>query len=513
MNKHVRVRFAPSPTGPLHIGGLRTALYNFLFARKHQGTFVLRIEDTDRSRYVPGAEEYIINSLEWCGLIPDESPGRGGDFGPYRQSERKEHYAGFARELVENGHAYYAFDTPEELEKARKRLHNDKGIPFQYNVFTRPQMKNSLTMSEEETTALLASQAPFVVRLKVPENEKVELHDLIRGIVTVRTEEIDDKILMKSDGMPTYHMANVVDDHLMQITHVIRGEEWLPSTPLHVLIYQYLGWENTMPEFAHLPLLLKPEGKGKLSKRDGLKHGYPVFPLEWDDPQSGETLTGFKESGYLPDAFINFLALLGWNPGTEQEIFSLEELSQAFSIDRIGKGGAKFDINKAKWFNQQYLKIKSTQELAGYLNASLTREGVEFPGDKAGQVADVMRDRITFPDDIWLKGQFFLKQPAEYNEKVVREKWTRENVQVLSDYAGALTKLETVSEEKAKGTLEVVLELNKVAIGKVMQALRVALTGEGGGPDLMRIISILGPSECSNRLRTAIEILDDHVKD
>ncbi len=513
MNKHVRVRFAPSPTGPLHIGGLRTALYNFLFARKHQGTFVLRIEDTDRSRYVPGAEEYIINSLEWCGLIPDESPGRGGDFGPYRQSERKERYAGFARELVENGHAYYAFDTPEELEKARKRLHNDKGIPFQYNVFTRPQMKNSLTMSDEETTTLLASQAPFVVRLKVPENEKVELHDLIRGIVTVRTEEIDDKILMKSDGMPTYHMANVVDDHLMQITHVIRGEEWLPSTPLHVLIYRYLGWENTMPEFAHLPLLLKPEGKGKLSKRDGLKHGYPVFPLEWDDPQSGETLTGFKESGYLPDAFINFLALLGWNPGTEQEIFSLEELSQAFSIDRIGKGGAKFDINKAKWFNQQYLKIKSTHELAGYLNASLTREGVEFPGDKAGQVADIMRDRITFPDDIWLKGRFFLKQPAEYNEKVVREKWTRENVQVLSDYAGALTKLETVSEEKAKGTLEVVLELNKVAIGKVMQALRVALTGEGGGPDLMRIISILGPSECSNRLRTAIEILDDHVKD
>ena len=513
MNKHVRVRFAPSPTGPLHIGGLRTALYNFLFARKHQGTFVLRIEDTDRSRYVPGAEEYIINSLEWCGLIPDESPGRGGDFGPYRQSERKERYAGFARELVENGHAYYAFDTPEELEKARKRLHNDKGIPFQYNVFTRPQMKNSLTMSDEETTTLLASQAPFVVRLKVPENEKVELHDLIRGIVTVRTEEIDDKILMKSDGMPTYHMANVVDDHLMQITHVIRGEEWLPSTPLHVLIYRYLGWENTMPEFAHLPLLLKPEGKGKLSKRDGLKHGYPVFPLEWDDPQSGETLTGFKESGYLPDAFINFLALLGWNPGTEQEIFSLEELSQAFSIDRIGKGGAKFDINKAKWFNQQYLKIKSTHELAGYLNASLTREGVEFPGDKAGQVADIMRDRITFPDDIWLKGRFFLKQPAEYNEKVVREKWTRENVQVLSDYAGALTKLETVSEEKAKGTLEVVLELNKVAIGKVMQALRVALTGEGGGPDLMRIISIMGPSECSNRLRTAIEILDDHVKD
>ncbi|MCH7514140.1 MAG: glutamate--tRNA ligase [Bacteroidetes bacterium] len=513
MNKHVRVRFAPSPTGPLHIGGLRTALYNFLFAKKHNGTFVLRIEDTDRSRYVPGAEEYIINSLEWCGLIPDESPGRGGDFGPYRQSERKERYAGFARELVENGHAYYAFDTPEELEEARKRLHNDKGIPFQYNVFTRPQMKNSLTMSDEETTTLLASQAPFVVRLKVPENEKVELHDLIRGIVTVRTEEIDDKILMKSDGMPTYHMANVVDDHLMQITHVIRGEEWLPSTPLHVLIYRYLGWENTMPEFAHLPLLLKPEGKGKLSKRDGLKHGYPVFPLEWDDPQSGETLTGFKESGYLPDAFINFLALLGWNPGTEQEIFSLEELSQAFSIDRIGKGGAKFDINKAKWFNQQYLKIKSTHELAGYLNASLTREGVEFPGDKAGQVADIMRDRITFPDDIWLKGQFFLKQPAEYNEKVVREKWTRENVQVLSDYAGALTKLETVSEEKAKGTLEVVLELNKVAIGKVMQALRVALTGEGGGPDLMRIISILGPSECSNRLRTAIEILDDHVKD
>ena len=513
MNKHVRVRFAPSPTGPLHIGGLRTALYNFLFAKKHNGTFVLRIEDTDRSRYVPGAEEYIINSLEWCGLIPDESPGRGGDFGPYMQSERKERYAGFARELVENGHAYYAFDTPEELEEARKRLHNDKGIPFQYNVFTRPQMKNSLTMSDEETTTLLASQAPFVVRLKVPENEKVELHDLIRGIVTVRTEEIDDKILMKSDGMPTYHMANVVDDHLMQITHVIRGEEWLPSTPLHVLIYRYLGWENTMPEFAHLPLLLKPEGKGKLSKRDGLKHGYPVFPLEWDDPQSGETLTGFKESGYLPDAFINFLALLGWNPGTEQEIFSLEELSQAFSIDRIGKGGAKFDINKAKWFNQQYLKIKSTHELAGYLNASLTREGVEFPGDKAGQVADIMRDRITFPDDIWLKGQFFLKQPAEYNEKVVREKWTRENVQVLSDYAGALTKLETVSEEKAKGTLEVVLELNKVAIGKVMQALRVALTGEGGGPDLMRIISILGPSECSNRLRTAIEILDDHVKD
>ena len=512
MNKPVRVRFAPSPTGPLHIGGLRTALYNFLFARKHKGSFVLRIEDTDSNRYVQGAEEYIVNALEWCGLIPDESPGKGGDFGPYRQSERKAQYAGFAQELVEKGHAYYAFDTPEELEGARKRLQDNKGKHFQYNPFTRLQMKNSLTMSKEETIALIAAQTPFVVRLKVPENETVELHDLIRGNVSVKTEEIDDKILMKSDGMPTYHMANVVDDHLMQITHVIRGEEWLPSTPLHVMIYRYLGWEDTMPEFAHLPLLLKQEGKGKLSKRDG-KHGYPVFPLEWDIPESEEKLIGFRESGYLPDAFINFLALLGWNPGTEQEIFSLEELSHAFSIDRIGKGGAKFDINKAKWFNQQYLKIKSTHELAGYLNASLSGEGIEFLTDKADKVADVMRDRITFPEDIWQKGQFFFKQPTEYDEKVIRKKWTRENVNVLSDYADALIALETVSEEKAKGTLDVVLELNKVTIGKVMQALRVALTGEGEGPDIMRIISILGPNECTNRLRTAIEILDDHVKD
>jgi len=513
MNKPVRVRFAPSPTGPLHIGGLRTALYNFLFARKHQGAFVLRIEDTDRTRFVPGAEEYIVSALEWCGLIPDESPGNEGEFGPYRQSERKEQYAGFARELVEKGHAYYAFDTPEELEETRKRLQEEKGIPFQYNVFTRSQMKNSLTMSTKETTELLAAQTPFVIRLKVPENESVELDDLIRGNVAVRTEEIDDKILMKSDGMPTYHMANVVDDHLMQITHVIRGEEWLPSTPLHVLIYRFLGWEDTMPEFAHLPLLLKPEGKGKLSKRDGLKHGFPVFPLEWDAPESGEKQTGFRESGYLPEAFINFLALLGWNPGTEQEIFSLEELSHAFLIDRIGKGGAKFDINKAKWFNEQYLKRKPTHELTGYLNAYLSGEGIEFPADKAEKVADVMRDRITFPDDIWQKGQFFFRQPDEYDEKVIRKKWTRENVKVLSDYADALKKLETISEEKARGTLEAVLEFNKVAMGKVMQALRVAITGEGGGPDMMRIISILGPSECCYRLKTAIEKLKDYIKE
>ena len=509
MNRKVRVRFAPSPTGPLHIGGLRTALYNYLFARKNQGSFILRIEDTDQTRFIPGAEEYIIEALSWCGIDPDESPSKGGEYGPYKQSERKHLYAEYAERLIASGNAYYAFDSVEELDKARKQWMELKNEPFQYNIHTRGAMKNSLTLPDSKVSELIEKGIPYVIRLKVPKNESIALKDLIRGDVIINSEEVDDKVIMKSDGMPTYHLANVIDDHLMDISHVIRGEEWLPSAPLHILLYRYLGWEESMPEFAHLPLLLKPDGKGKLSKRDGLKHGYPVFPLEWSDPNSGENLMGFRESGFLAEAFINFLAMLGWNPGTEQELFDKENLIREFSIERIGKSGAKFDIEKAKWFNQQYIREESSEFLADSLGKSLTEENIAISREKTEKVAEAMRERITFPADIYSSGKFFFSAPKTYDEKVIRKKWNVETAKVLSDYSEALSKYESLSADSAKETLLSVLELHNIGMGKVMQPLRVTLTGESGGPDLMTIIEILGPKESSDRITTAIERFKD----
>lgn len=506
----VRVRFAPSPTGPLHIGGVRTALYNYLFAKKHNGTMVLRVEDTDQTRYVEGAEEYIRESLEWCGIVADESPFIGGEYGPYRQSERQPMYMEYAQRLVDEGNAYYAFDTSEELVAMRERLKAAKVDSQQYNGITRMQMKNSLTLPEDEVKSRLASGEPYVIRLKVPNKEEVRLNDMVRGWVMVHSSTIDDKVLMKSDGMPTYHLANVVDDHLMKITHVIRGEEWLPSAPLHVLLYKYLGWEDTMPQFAHLPLLLKPDGNGKLSKRDGDKLGFPVFPITGKfagKEGEMETFSGYREAGYLPDAFANFLAFLGWNPGTQQELFSKEELVEAFSMERIGKSGTKFDINKAIWFNQQYLKTKPKEELATMLLNELDKHGLNCDRSKAEKISELLKERVTFPADFWTQGKFFFASPDEYEDKVVRKKWTQDAVDVLNSYATELDKVNDLTSESAKDTLNTVLDKLGIPIGKVMQAVRLAITGVGAGPDLMEIIAVLGTKEVEERIGKAVNTL------
>lgn len=503
----VRVRFAPSPTGALHIGGVRTVLYNYLFAKKHNGKLVLRIEDTDQVRYVEGAEEYITESLHWLGIEADESPEKGGEFGPYRQSERKAIYAKYAQQLLDEGHAYYAFDTAEELNAMRERLKAAKVASLHYNAITRMQMKNSLTLTEDEVKAKIEAGEPYVIRLKVPGKEDVRLNDLVRGWVKVHSSGIDDKVLMKSDGMPTYHLANVVDDHLMKITHVIRGEEWLPSAPLHVLLYKFLGWEDSMPQFAHLPLLLKPDGNGKLSKRDGDKHGFPVFPIEGIFPGKDgiqEKVNGFREEGYLPDALINFLAFLGWNPGTEQEIFSVSELIEAFSIDRISKSGAKFDIEKAKWFNQQYIKSKNGEELSQFLLNDLEKNNVSYKKQQLVKICNALKERVTFPGDFWNDGRFFFQQPDTYDEKVVNKKWTEEAVMILDAYKDALKAKDNINADESKALLNNILEEKGVKLGKVMQALRLAITGAGSGPDLMEIIEILGPKETANRIEAAI---------
>ena len=506
--KPVRVRFAPSPTGPLHIGGVRTALYNYLFAKQHQGTFILRIEDTDQSRLVPGAEAYIQEALAWCGINPDEGVGPGGDHAPYRQSERKASYQQYAQQLVDAGHAYYAFDTADELEAMRERLKEARVAQPQYNAISRMTMKNALTLSAEEVRQRLERNEPYVIRLKTPRKEEVRLEDSIRGWVVVQSSTLDDKVLMKSDGMPTYHLANVVDDYLMKITHVIRGEEWLPSAPLHVLLYRYLGWEAHMPEFAHLPLILNPDGNGKLSKRSGDRFGFPVYPINWTDPTTHEVVAGFREAGYLPEAVVNFLALLGWNPGSEQEIFSLEEMVAAFSLDRINKGGAQFDIEKARWFNQQYIKNKSDQALAEYLQDELKRAGVDSSAKKAEAVSALMKERITFPSELWTSARYFYQAPEHYDEKTVNKKWTEEAATALSVFANALSDTnESLSAEDAKAVLTRVLEQQNVKIGKVMPTLRLALTGEGGGPDLMQIIAVLGRNEVVNRIRQARQTL------
>ena len=507
MTKEVRVRFAPSPTGALHIGGVRTALYNYLFAKRNNGTFILRIEDTDQTRFVEGAEDYIKNSFEWLGITPQESPWKPGGYSPYRQSERKDLYAQYAQKLIDEDHAYYAFDTPEELDQMRERLKAARVPSPQYNAITRTTMKNSLTLPQDDVQRRLNSGEPYVIRLKVPRKEEIRLNDMIRGWVMVHSSAIDDKVIMKSDGMPTYHLANIVDDHLMKITHVIRGEEWLPSAPLHVLLYKYLGWENEMPQFAHLPLILKPDGNGKLSKRAADQLGFPVFPLTWDDPVSKEVSVGFKEKGYLPEAVINFLAFLGWNPGTHEELFTLEELEKAFSVERIGKSGTKFDIDKAKWFNQQYLKNKSNDDLASFLIAGLKDKNTTCSHEKAVQICDLLKERVTFPTEFADEANYFFTPPTVYEEKVVKKKWTSEAVDVFSIYATKLRNENSYNAETAKSILLGILEEKGIGIGKVMQALRVAVTGNGAGPDLMPVLALIGASEVADRLDKAIEIL------
>ncbi|MEX2593065.1 MAG: glutamate--tRNA ligase [Anditalea sp.] len=508
MNKEVRVRFAPSPTGALHIGGVRTALYNYLFAKKHQGKFLLRIEDTDQNRFVPGAEEYIKESLDWLGIFPDESPWAEGPHRPYRQSERKPMYRQYAMDLIDKGHAYYAFDTPEDLDAMRERLTAARVVSPQYNSITRTQMKNSLTLPDDEVKARLASGEPYVIRVKIPRKEEVRLNDLIRGWVLVHSNTLDDKVLMKSDGMPTYHLANIVDDHLMEITHVIRGEEWLPSAPLHVLLYRYLGWEDTMPEFAHLPLLLKPDGNGKLSKRDADKQGFPIFPLNWTDPASGELVVGFKESGFLSDAFLNFLAFLGWNPGDQREIFNMDDLIEAFSVERIGKSGTKFDINKAKWYNEQYLRARPDGELADYLLQDLKKEGLELDQVKANKIVALVKERAVFPADLWKEGKFLIVAPREFDKAIAAKKWNSGAVSVLTAYKNQLTSSkEEFTPALAKSLLEASAEENEIKLGKIMQAVRLAVTGVGTGPDLMEIFVIIGKEELIKRIDFALNTL------
>lgn len=507
----VRVRFAPSPTGALHIGGVRTALYNYLLARKLKGTMILRIEDTDQNRFVPGTEAYIQESLEWVGITIDEGVGIGGPYAPYRQSERKEIYKKYAQQLIDSGAAYYAFDTEQELDAMRERLKTAGVAIQQYNSITRMEMRNSLTLDAAEVRSLIDAGTPYVIRLKVPRKEDVRLNDLIRGWVMVHSSQIDDKVLMKSDGMPTYHLANVVDDYLMKISHVIRGEEWLPSAPLHVLLYRFLGWEEQMPQFAHLPLLLKPDGNGKLSKRDADRMGFPIFPLNWKDPQTGEISIGYREAGYLPEAFVNFLAFLGWNPGTTQEIFSMEELIQEFSLERINKAGAKFDILKAQWYNQHYLRQKSSETLADYLLQSLSRENIPCEKEKAVKIASVMRDRVTFPQDFWEQGRFFFQAPAFYDQAVVAKRWNADAVKVLAAYRDALNGVETLDAETAKSTLERVTAALGIGTGKVLQAVRLTMTGAGGGPDLMMIMEIIGKNEAIQRIDRALKTLEAKV--
>ena len=502
-DRKVRVRFAPSPTGPLHIGGVRTALYNYLFAKHFNGDFVLRIEDTDQARFVQGAEDYIIESLKWCGICPNEGQGFGGGKGPYRQSERKGLYKEYVDLLVERGHAYYAFDSGEELNEMRENAKQMKMPNWQYNGVTRSSMKNSLTLPAEEVKSRLESNEEYTVRIKMPRNEEVRFHDEIRGWVIVNTNNMDDKVLFKSDGMPTYHMANVVDDHLMEISHVIRGEEWLPSAPLHVLLYRYLGWEESMPKFAHLPLILKPDGNGKLSKRDGDRLGFPVFPLEWTDPSTHDVSSGYRENGYFPEAFINMLAFLGWNPGTPQELFSIDELVSAFSLERVGKSGAKFDPDKTKWFNQQYLRAKPNEEL-GQMLANFV-EG-EFDGAFLSNVAGMMKERASFPFEL-ASGNYFFSPPLEYDEKTQRKKWKPETPERMKALAVAFEAVEPFNSENVEHSFKQFLQDNDLGMGAVLPNFRLLLTGQGMGPSMFQIAELLGKEETLNRINTGIDRL------
>ena len=502
MNKNVRVRFAPSPTGALHIGGVRTALYNYLFARQHGGKLIFRIEDTDSSRFVPGAEEYILESFRWLGIEFDEGVSFGGDKGPYRQSERRSIYKQYVDQLLDAGKAYIAFDTPQELEAKRTETPN-----FQYDARTRMQMRNSLTLSADEVQQLIADGQQYVVRFKIEPGEEVLVNDLIRGEVRIKSDILDDKVLYKSaDELPTYHLANIVDDHLMEITHVIRGEEWLPSAPLHVLLYRAFGWQDSMPQFAHLPLLLKPEGKGKLSKRDGDRLGFPVFPLEWHDPKTSEVSSGYRESGYFPEAVVNFLALLGWNPGTEQEVFSLAELVEAFDISRCSKAGAKFDYKKGIWFNHEYLLRKSPEEVAELFAPLVIGNGANATMSQITEVCRMMKDRVNFVHELWPLCSFFFP-PTEYDEKTVKKRWKEDSAEVMTQLAEVLEGIDDFSVEGQEPIVMQWIESKGYKLGDVMNAFRLCLVGEGKGPGMFDISAFLGKAETIKRIHRAVEVL------
>ena len=501
--RRVRVRFAPSPTGPLHIGGVRTALYNYLFARQHKGDMVFRIEDTDSNRFVPGAEEYIIESFRWLGIKFDEGVSFGGDYGPYRQSERRAIYKKYVDQLLAEDKAYIAFDTPEELEAKRQEIKN-----FQYDAHTRGMMRNSLTLPSEEVEQLIADGTQYVVRFKVMPGQEVHVFDLIRGEVVVKSDILDDKVLFKSaDELPTYHLATIVDDHLMEISHVIRGEEWLPSAPLHVLLYRAFGWEDTMPQFAHLPLLLKPDGKGKLSKRDGDRLGFPVFPLEWHDPKTGDVSSGYREQGYFPEAVVNFLALLGWNPGTEQEMFTMEELIEQFDIDRCSKAGAKFAYEKGIWFNHEYILKKSDDEIASLFAPIVAGNGVEESMDRIRQVVHMMKDRVSFVRELWPLCSFFFIPPTEYDEKTVRKRWKEDSPKVMIELVAVLEGISDFSVEGQESVVKAWVEQQGYKLGDVMNAWRLTLVGEGKGPGMFDISAFLGKEETLRRMRRAVQEL------
>lgn len=502
-DRKVRVRFAPSPTGALHIGGVRTALYNYLFARQHGGDLVFRIEDTDSNRFVPGAEEYIIESFRWLGIKFDEGVSFGGEHGPYRQSERRSIYKKYVEQLLAADKAYIAFDTPEQLEAKRAEIQN-----FQYDAHTRGEMTNSLTLPKEEVERRIADGEQYVVRFKVEPGIEVHIDDMIRGHVVIKSDILDDKVLYKSaDELPTYHLANIVDDHLMEITHVIRGEEWLPSAPLHVLLYRAFGWEDTMPTFAHLPLLLKPEGKGKLSKRDGDRLGFPVFPLEWHDPKTGDVSSGYRESGYFPEAVVNFLALLGWNPGTEQELFTLDELVQAFDIHKCSKAGARFDYQKGIWFNHEYMLKKSNEEVANLFAPIVANNGVDESMERITKVVAMMKDRVNFVKELWPLCSFFFIAPTEYDEKTVKKRWKADSAKVMSELADVLEGIDDFSVEGQEPVVLKWIEEKGYKLGDVMNAFRLTLVGIGKGPGMFDISAFLGKEETLKRMRKAIEVL------
>ena len=501
--RKVRVRFAPSPTGALHIGGVRTALYNYLFARQHGGELVFRIEDTDSHRFVEGAEEYILESFRWLGIKFDEGVSFGGEHGPYRQSERRDIYKQYVKQLLDNGNAYIAFDTPQELEAKHTEIHN-----FQYDAHTRLLMRNSLTLSKEEVDKLIADGVQYTVRFKIEPGIDVHVNDMIRGDVVIKSDILDDKVLYKSaDELPTYHLANIVDDHLMEITHVIRGEEWLPSAPLHVLLYRAFGWEDTMPRFAHLPLLLKPEGKGKLSKRDGDRLGFPVFPLEWHDPKTGEISSGYRENGYFPEAVVNFLALLGWNPGTEQELFSLDELVNVFDISRCSKAGAKFDYQKGIWFNHEYILRKSDDEIAALFAPIVASHGIDESLERITEVVHMMKDRVNFVNELWDLCSFFFVEPSDYDEKTVKKRWKEYSAQQMTELDEVIEGINDFSVENQESVVMKWVEEKEYKLGDVMNAFRLTLVGIGKGPGMFDISAFLGKEETLKRLRKAIEVL------
>lgn len=504
MEKRVRVRFAPSPTGGLHMGGVRTALFNYLFAKKHGGDFILRIEDTDQTRFVEGAEQYIIDALTWCGIKPNEGVGFGdGKHAPYRQSERKESgiYMKYAKQLIDSGHAYYAFDTSEELDEMRKRLEAAKVVAPQYNAITRQNMRNSLTLSAEEVQKLLAEGKPYVVRLNVPRNEEIRFHDIIRGWVVVNSTQVDDKVLLKSDGMPTYHLAHIVDDIEMEISHAVRGEEWLPSAPAHILIYRYLGLEESMPKLAHLPLILNPDGNGKISKRESR---FPVFPLSWKDPREAEPFIGYKEAGYFPEAFVNILALLGWNPGNNQEIFSLDEIANIFEFERVHKSGAKFDPEKAKWFNQQYLRKHSDKDLASLFKPTLTQKGYNLPDAFVEEYCRLVKEKAQFVHEFWQHGFFILEAPTTYDEKVLAKKWNPDVKALFVKLNDKLAALQTWNAHE----LHELFNAATAELGKLdMQVMRVLVTGVAGGPQLFDVMALIGKDKVMERMKAALEKL------